>query len=34
MGMRHWFALSTLVLIIAGIAIQRYTGVWSKVGLP
>jgi hypothetical protein len=29
--MRHWFALSTLVLIIAGIAIQRYTNVWNKV---
>jgi hypothetical protein len=31
---RHLFALSTLILIIAGIAIQRYTGVWGKVGLP
>lgn len=32
--MRHWLTLGTLVLIIAGIAIQRYTGVWQKIGLP
>ena len=32
--MRHWFTLATLVLIVAGIAIQRYTNVWTKVGLP
>jgi hypothetical protein len=30
----HWFALSTLIIIVIGIAIQRYTNIWHVVGLP
>lgn len=26
--------LTLLVAVIAGIALQKYFGVWSKVGLP
>lgn len=32
--MKHWFTLATFVLIVAGIAIQHYTNVWGKLGLP
>lgn len=32
MQAHHWLTL--VVAIVAGIALQRYTSVWSKVGLP
>ena len=32
MGSHHWLMIVIAVLI--GVALQRYTSVWSKVGLP
>lgn len=32
MQSHHWLVM--LVVLCAGIALQKYFGVWSKVGLP
>lgn len=32
MGSHHWLML--FVVLVAGIALQKYLNVWGKVGLP
>lgn len=32
MQAHHWLTLA--IAVIAGIALQKYLGVWQKVGLP